>query len=317
MYQMASKVTFFVVGFPKSGSTTLYNSLRAHPEIFSSAVKEVNFFNSDRNRHVQERLGKHYFQLVSSLEEYSRLFDDSEGRLKGDFTPVNIFSEEAPQNIYDYNPDAKILISIREPISFLRSFHFQSVYNLSEDQPDFIRALALEPSRRFGENIPKYCYDPFYLIYSDLADYRKYIRNFVGTFDPSKIMILLFDDIVAGEARLYREILSFLGVRNMNFAPQAIDTNPSHALRFRPLREAMLHPAVNKFLYQVTPRSFLAIAGRLSQRLFKSPEDKPAVPLSEIARLRQQFKPQVVELETFLKQSGLLQRNLASLWGYD
>src|SRR5262245_6077586 len=38
---------FFIVGAPKSGTTSLYHCLDQHPEIYMSPVKEPSFFASD------------------------------------------------------------------------------------------------------------------------------------------------------------------------------------------------------------------------------------------------------------------------------
>ena len=47
---------------------------------------------------------------------------------------------------------------LREPVSFLRSFHLQCVRNYDETETDFRRAIALEPARREGRHVP-HCSD--------------------------------------------------------------------------------------------------------------------------------------------------------------
>lgn len=310
------KVDFFFVGYPKSGSTTFYYLLKSHPEIFTPEVKELNFFNADFIFEFKKHLGQNHFELATSEEDYSNLFLGAADRIKGDFTPVNVFSEDAPKNIFKYNPSARILISIREPISFLRSFHFQSLYNLIEDEPDFLKALSLEESRRIGQNIPKYCHNPFYLYYSLLVEYRKHIKRYIDVFGPENVKIILFDDIVANEYKIYWEILCFLGVKNVDFVPPRPDTNPSHALRFIWLRKFLFTPSVKKFLYTKTPHALLPLAGKISQRFFKKNQEKPFVSPKDIDLLKKKFKPVVDDLNSFLNETGLLDRRLPDLWGY-
>lgn len=310
------KVDFFFVGFPKSGSTTLYYLLKSHPEIFSPDVKEFNFFNSDHNREARERLGENYFQLTESEQDYARFFQDTVGKIRGDFTPINIFSQEAPINIFKYNPAAKILISIREPVSFLRSYHFQFLYNMIEDEPDFLNALFLEEARRAGRNIPEHCYNPSYLFYSALIEYRKHIKRYTDIFGHEKIKIVLFDDIVENESRVYRQILEFLNVINLDFIPSKANRNPSHALRFVWLRKLMFSPPVKKWLYTKIPQFLLPLGADISQVIFKKVQEKPVVSSQAIERLKIQFRPKVLELNSFLNETGLLDRNLLAMWGY-
>ena len=37
----------FIVGAPKSGTTSIYNYLKNHPEVFMSPIKEPHFFAKD------------------------------------------------------------------------------------------------------------------------------------------------------------------------------------------------------------------------------------------------------------------------------
>ncbi|MCH9035408.1 MAG: sulfotransferase [Planctomycetes bacterium] len=42
-----NKPDFFIVGAPKCGTTSLYEYLRQHPEVFMSRIKEPHFFGRD------------------------------------------------------------------------------------------------------------------------------------------------------------------------------------------------------------------------------------------------------------------------------
>lgn len=64
---MAAKPNFFIVGAPECGTTTLYEYLRLHPNIFMPQVKEPHFFGGD--------LGA--YPLVKTLDDYRRLFAES------------------------------------------------------------------------------------------------------------------------------------------------------------------------------------------------------------------------------------------------
>lgn len=312
----SSKVDFFFVGFPKSGSTTFYYLLKTHPEIFSPDIKEPKFFCTDINRELEKNLGKDYFQLIKSEQEYSKLYQSAENKIKGDFNPFNIFSEDAPRNIFRYNPDAKIIISIREPISFLRSFHYQSLYRLIEDEPDFLKALSLEESRRANRNIPKYCHYPFYLYYSSLIDYKKYIKRYSDIYTRGNIKIILFDDIEKNEISIYREILQFLNVTNLDYVPSKPDRNPSHALRFVWLRKILFTPFVQKWLHTNIPLPLLPVGAKISKKIFKKNQAKPFVSSEDIKRLKNKYKHNVYELSLFLSEEKFVNQDLLSIWEY-
>jgi hypothetical protein len=313
---IGDKVDFFFVGFPKSGSTTFWHLCKSHPEIFSSEIKEIHFFNTDHINMSKTHLRGDFFQLISSEADYTKLFQNSSNRIKGDFTPINIFSEEASHNIFRYNPAAKILISIREPVSFLRSLHFQYLYDMSEDEPDFIKAISLEDSRRTGQKIPKLCANPFYLHYSSLVEYKKYIERYVNLFGTENVKIVLFDDMAENERQIYRDTLRFLKIQNIDFEPLSISRNPNHSLRFIWLRKLMFHPPVKKWLYTNVPKNLLPVGARFSEKLFKKTQAKPYVPEQDITQLKLRFHSQVVQLNSFLVDKKLLFKDLVKLWGY-
>ena len=70
MSVLLNKPNLFIVGMPKCGTTSLYNSLRQHPDIFMSAFKEPHYFGKDLTR-----LNNLYFQKE---EEYLKLFTTKE-----------------------------------------------------------------------------------------------------------------------------------------------------------------------------------------------------------------------------------------------
>ena len=66
------KVDFFIVGAPKSGTTSLYNYLSQHHSISMSSIKEPNFFSA-----VDIDNQKLYYKtkLCSDLKNYHSLFN--------------------------------------------------------------------------------------------------------------------------------------------------------------------------------------------------------------------------------------------------
>ena len=59
------------------------------------------------------------------------------------------------KEIKEYNPDAKIIIMLRNPIDFLHSLHSQLLFSGNEDEPDFEIAMELEEERMKGNKLPE------------------------------------------------------------------------------------------------------------------------------------------------------------------
>ncbi len=113
------KPDFFVVGAAKSGTSSLHRHLEQHPAVFMPAVKEPHFF-SDERPPVQE---------VKSLREYLALFADSPlGARAGEASTSNLYSPESASRIKAFQPDAGIIMVLRNPVDRAYSQYWNQVH---------------------------------------------------------------------------------------------------------------------------------------------------------------------------------------------
>lgn len=132
------KPNFFIIGAPKCGTTSLAAWLAEHPQIFMSPIKEPQFFNKDVGFPMK------------SLQAYEKLFKDaSSGHIAvGEATVLYLYSKVAVRNILDYNPDAKFIVCLRNPVDMAYSLHEQWFFNGIEDIEDFKEAWLMQDIER-------------------------------------------------------------------------------------------------------------------------------------------------------------------------
>ncbi len=141
---------FFIVGHSKSGTTALYEMLRSHSQIFLPDIKEPIYFADELPREA------HRYHPAATLEEYLALFEPARADQRvGEASASYLRSPTAAGRIAQAQPDARIIAILREPASFLRSFHLQCVQAHYETQKDFRKAMQLEQARRAGKRIPR------------------------------------------------------------------------------------------------------------------------------------------------------------------
>src|SRR5215469_3235484 len=146
------KPDFFIVGAPKCGTTALNHYLAAHPDIFM-AKKETHFFGADLRFGPQLQFYRQY------PDEYSAEFAAWNGQARGGETSVwYLFSQKAAEEIKAYNPDARIIIMLREPVAMLYSLYCQFVADGNEYLPGFKQALAAEAERQAGRRLGRQTY---------------------------------------------------------------------------------------------------------------------------------------------------------------
>lgn len=202
---------FLIVGTPKAGTTALHNYLRKHNEIFMPSKKEIHFFGSEFKD------GKTRYRKKMTIEEYKSFFKDSEiSQIKGETSVFYLYSKDAYSEIKEFNEDMKIIIMLRHPVDFLISYHQDALYVGIENETDFWKALNLEENRKKGLNIPFTNNFEKTLYYSELVDYSIHVERFVKTF-KNNVKVVIFEEFFLDSARYYKEILSFLEVKNLDF----------------------------------------------------------------------------------------------------
>jgi hypothetical protein len=306
---------FFIVGHPKSGTTALFEMLRVHPQIYMP-VKEPWFLSPELRSPVGSRASR---TRPETLEGYLSLFKDAEPQQRvGEASPSYLRSHTAAARIAVLQPNARIIAILREPASFLRSFHLQCVQSHVETQKDLRRAIALEEPRRRGRLIPRRCPRPEALLYSEHVRYVEQLRRFHEVFPPEHVHVVIYDDFLRDNEATVRGVLRFLDVDDS--APvEVMSANPTVRLRSRGLDD-LVHTvsvgtgpasrALKEALKALTPRGLRGRALRVAQR--RLVHASPDAPDEQLAlELRHRFKGEVVAL------SDYLDRDLVTLWGYD
>lgn len=95
---------FLVIGAQKSGSTSLYEYLKQHPDIFMSDPKEPEFFADDK-------------LFSKGLKLYERFFSGYQGQKRiGEASTVysnHVGIEKTIKRIYQFNKDMKLIYIIK------------------------------------------------------------------------------------------------------------------------------------------------------------------------------------------------------------
>lgn len=197
-----NKPNFFLAGMPRSGTTSMYTYLKQHPDIFLSIYKEPNFFCTDLTQSPYN---------VQDPGLYDSLFAQAgEKKRIGEGSVWYLSSKTAPTAIKAFNPAAKIIVMLRNPIDMIYSLHGLYVRTKNEDIADFPTALAAQPHRMKGLAIPPTCYFPEGLFYTEAAMYYDKIKRYQEIFTRENIHVIIFEDFVTNTPRCYRDTLEFL-----------------------------------------------------------------------------------------------------------
>ena len=202
--QESMKPNLFIVGAPKCGTTAWVEYLRTHPDIFFPAVKEPHHFSTDSGlrRRIADR--------GSYLELYA---DAGPARIVGDGSASHLYSKTAARNIREFNPDAKVIILLRDRASFLRSWHNELYQNGAENIADFEQAWRLS-GRRDRRNTRRRFRAIELSDYKACARFGEQVERYFAEFPADRIRVFHFDDWSPDPRRTYLEIMRFLDVQD-------------------------------------------------------------------------------------------------------
>ncbi|MBD3209143.1 sulfotransferase domain-containing protein [Candidatus Woesearchaeota archaeon] len=307
---MRRKPSVFLVGAPKSGSTAMYEFLKQHPDIFMAEPKEIGFFCTDRIRESDRFHSKKKHFPYRTQSKYLSLFRDwKDEKVAGEGTTAYLHSKEAAQNIHNFNPNAKIIIMIREPVDYIHSLYHQFKGGKVETE-SFERSLEKEKSWKKGEQLPPKIAFPAQLFYTELATFSTSIQRYFRTFGRSQVKVILFDEFNRDNRKTFSEVTKFIGVDN-TFTPAFKKINYRHKIQYRPLKNIAEHPLVWKFWKAVLPQKAYKAIKRKLYKFIKIPVKHQKIKPSLKERLMKKFKPEVKRL------SELLDRDLVTQWNYD
>ena len=199
---------FFIVGAPRCGTTALHRWLGQHKDIFIAQEKETHFFADDLKG----------YRSIKTEEKYCELFKDAnEQACLGEASVLYLMSEVAVENILKFVPDAKFIVTIRNPVDIVTSWHKQLLVTGQEDVLDFYSAWNLQESRRSGSSIPSNCMDACLLQYGQIGSLGNQIKRISQSCTTNQILFIQYDDLCRRPAETYKQILKWLGLEPDGF----------------------------------------------------------------------------------------------------
>ncbi|WP_296622216.1 sulfotransferase [Marivirga sp.] len=230
---------FLIIGAGKSGTTSVDNYLKQHPDIYISPVKEPNFFgyelNSAKDFEGSPQLN-HYNSSVTNIDDYVKLFEKAlPKQVKGETSNTYMYHKNAPNRIKHYMPDVKLIAILRQPAERLYSRYLH---------------LAREnklPTQNFEDCLDK---NSIWWERNDLIKegfYGQYLSKYFELFNESQIKVFLFEELKGNPEKLHKEIFQFLGVDDEFEIDFSITYNQSGFIK-NPIVDKLIGP--NSFFFR-------------------------------------------------------------------
>lgn len=301
----------FVVGSGKCGTTTIHDSLYQHPDVFMSIPKEPAYFCKDFHEESDEFHKKQNFFFFRNRREYLNLFSSAKSqRVIGEASTLYFTSKVAAKKIYEFNPESKIIILIREPVDLLYSIHGEYLLKFRENIDDFKQALEAEKQRRNWENIPKRIPAPSLLFYSEKVKFSSHIRRYLELFGREQVKIIVYEDFKKNNYKVLQDIFKFIGVET-DIDVELKTYRASRKIRSRGLKTILNFPFFSLFPKKILKgRNYYQLRSLLYKAIVKN-EPRLEIQPELKKELMEKYKNEVKKTER------LINKDLSKIWGYN
>ena len=294
---MQPKINTFLLGAQKAGTTSLYDWLGQHPAIEAPlAIKDYHFFCNDTY--------------------YKKGHDHLETFYKNNEALINLhgavnylyFHQVSAARIHAYNPEAKLIICLRNPVDRAISAYKYFTRVLQENN-SFHDALEKEIN---GELTTfKELSNNSYISH---GFYDEQINSFLNYFNPAQLLVLGFDELT--DPNKQRETLikvfQFLNVDStpvINFNHLNLSGTPKIKWLNRFIRESQTKKIITRlFPYAIRKK----IGKTIRQKNISKTTLHVEINQNDRERLIQLYAPHQKELERILHANNLSSINLTT-----
>ncbi len=284
---MTAAPTFFILGAPKCGTTSLYHNLNQHPDICMSNPKEPRYIELQPDGVYENK--------------YKKAFKHWKGEQhRGDASPTYLFVPYVADRLYKYYPNALLVAILRDPVERAHSDWWMH-YSRGVEKRSFSEAIQenlnlIDRGDRFsgeeGEKHWKECVqtmrykkrirEPFYV---DIGFYGAQISRYIKLFSKDRLFVLTLTELSNHPNNALTSIYEFLGVSSYTVKPSSDIRN----IAMGPMPNFMLK------LIRVTQSSGLvrlvpSSVSRIVRKLFQSQSNFPRVDQETIKLLREYYR---------------------------
>jgi len=285
---------FFIVGAAKAGTTSFFEYLAQHPQVYVPFCKEPHYFS--RAPHPA---------IAKNDAEYEKLFAESAGsKAVGEASVTYLADPEAAGRIHRLIPGARIIVFLRHPVKRAYSAWWQ-MYNLGYENLPFEDALDKEQERFDSASFRGTCpvHYTFYLYFRN-GCYAPAVQRYVDLFGRDMVKVYIFEQAVSRLEETCRDLFSFLDI-DSRFKPDLKVHNASQVARNRTMQQLLADPP------GILKRGFDAMPIQMRRALYKplkalywfntKKAERPVMDGAVKQNLAQQYKPHIHDVEELLK----------------
>jgi hypothetical protein len=292
--------TFIIAGAQKSGTTSLWYYLKAHPQVGMAMIKEPTFFTNvpgcgNSPDGTASRFPGYYDR---GPEWYQSLYQGcANAKAIGEASTIYMTEADSPGLIKGSIPDVKLIFLLRDPVERAYSNYWQEVKE-GWSVPSFPELVD-----QHHPALQRYLY---------VSSYQLHLERYLHIFPARQLSVYLYDDLIHKPAELIRQAYRFIGV-DENFTPKNLGQvyNQKMTFRSRHFNQLLENLAYCwRRVLKIEPPGWMSKIALNFIDLNSRPVSHPALSRPLRLRLITEFSATIDYVERFLGRSLLAWRKV-------
>ena len=203
---------FIIIGAGQCGTTSLYNYLIQHPNIYPSSKKEINFFDYNFDKCISWY--KLHFQ--TKFQKFFKTQICKKNFLTGEATPHYLFNPSVPKRVQKTLPKIKLIVILRNPVDRAYS-HYSKDVTLGRQTLSFteiinheekLKETPIKNNNTENSNL----YNIWNSLYFGRGIYVDQLKNWLDVFPRDQFLILKTEDMNADLTKTLNKVFQFLNI---------------------------------------------------------------------------------------------------------
>lgn len=246
------KTNLLIIGAGRSGTTSIYEYLKAHPNICFSKIKEIHYFSIEE---IFKKGEQYYHSFYNYDEKTHKLFASAD-------TYLFIAQNEIIKRIYDYNPQMKFIVMLRNPVDRAFSGYRYAINNGHMDKKiSFIDSLKIETDL-LNKNISIVRKNN--LCNAFQSKYFYHLSRWTKIFPKENFLLLKTADLKENPNKILNKITTFFEIEKFN-TTEKIKANTAKKVKSKKIEQILLNRnlKIRRIISKITPN-------KLKQKIFDS-----------------------------------------------
>lgn len=220
---------FIIIGATKCGTTSLYEYMRAHPQVLPAIWKEIEYFR------FPER-GEQWY-----LSHFPRIPDGDTRFVTGEASTCYMSIWDAKTRVHDAYPDVRLIALVRDPVDKTIS-HCYHDRKIGCEHRSMEEALTRELDILEALDRPWHDAEEYWKTergYVWLSMYYWFLENWLTVFPKEQLLVIPSEDLYAEPAETLSRVYAHLGLPDHRLDDYEVHLKGEYERKKDPIRERL------------------------------------------------------------------------------